>query len=405
MLPRQFALHRTPSGHPRRRLCSSLEDIAGRVRIGVGRVPAVRALENRLALATPLVDGSAHSAGLRRVRRLDPAQFAIAPGQFVGKLSRNPPPARVEDRSVQSGLLTHVVPWSGGCASGAGRHASDVEILDDDHAKRPDEAGGAFMAPVPTESCGVRLGSRQRAAGSTPTVGTMSFSRQRARLFASTPVQQIQALSSRNWRVDHFPGGKRSDVNNTSINADGREEVLLRCVFDFAAEDNMPSESIMLHCDVSDSPDDAARQSELDLADFRNVYNTPFGVEFAPTRTDEWEPKGVVPTSLARCRVSGAASMKIFEGPLQITQCILLTVNGRCGNPIELPAKRSELPILRCGVDAVAGVFLKLPPPIASLFKGAVVNSPAHPSKLPELLFLFGGGVKPKPVAKCQHRL
>src|ERR671933_1849282 len=95
------------------------------VHVGMVAVPAGDAFEDRLALATPRVNGTAGRTGLRRKGWIDLHDPAATLLHFVGEDRFEAAPSLVQDRAVEAGFLPDPAPRRRDGAGGRSRHGLD----------------------------------------------------------------------------------------------------------------------------------------------------------------------------------------------------------------------------------------------------------------------------------------
>jgi hypothetical protein len=143
----RFTLHRPSQDSAVSTCCHAMScrDVSGRVHVGVRAVPAGRAHEARLALATLGSDVLAGVTGLRRVRSFD---FLDPAWRLLLQPAREQTPTGCQDAPVEAGLLCDVpARILHGSPRRAG-HAFDVEVLEADHVEPCGQVGAGLLGPV-----------------------------------------------------------------------------------------------------------------------------------------------------------------------------------------------------------------------------------------------------------------
>lgn len=395
-------LQRAPNGNPRRGLCSSPEDIAGGVGVGVCRVPAMSAVENRLALAVRLIDAAAGMARQRRVRGVDFSQFASALCHFVRQQVFKLAPAVSENDPVQARFLAHIPARLGDRPSGARRHVCDFQRLDHDDAVAVGYFGRPFMVPVSAQASGFRSSLRYQFAGCHPAVRSPLASGQGALVLAGAAIKQFQPFA----RHIHESAVRQGDsTDDASIDANGRAEVCGGVVLYGAAEGDMPPERIASDRHVFDGAGDAAREPKPDVSDLREPDNCPFFVELAPRAFRSGEPEAVALPFLVWGRRVGSAGKEVLVRSLKVAQHFLLADHRYSRNPFEFGSQSGEFAVLRLECQVPAGIGSVLAPPVPALLQPEIIDEAADPRVLPEQPFLFRRRVEPKSVASGNHGL
>ncbi len=128
------------------------QDIDRSIDIGVGCVAATLTGKSRLALARLAVYGSTFRAGLRRVVRRRLAKVSTPLFQFVIEQSFKDMPTLIENRPVETGLLTHSASGFAQRAFGAGGHVPGVQVFDHNRAKPLGQVKANSVTPVLTNA-------------------------------------------------------------------------------------------------------------------------------------------------------------------------------------------------------------------------------------------------------------
>lgn len=347
-----------------------------RVHVRMGGKSAMQAIEARLALAASFVDGSAIRTGLGSVRRIDLDQRPAALLQLVGKDCLERAPALVEDRAVKTTLA--------GAGSG---HIDHLQILQDNHAEPLHDAQRSLVVPVSTDAgaLGRKLGAApkltQAALGPLLAAGEYSLSAAMALIYGAKACWDRKVLTRR----------ERQGIRNAAVNANARQTVGRRLVFDLARKGYMPAERVLANGCALDRSGNTPRISELHPSDFQQTNCGPLRADLSDTDFTSLQPEAFINPLPSGRRVARLAIKKPAICFIQIPQRLGLRHRRNRSNPIKFIAELRQLPALRGEADTSPFRGSILPPEVAPLLKRQIVDQPTHASELLECSLLFCG--------------
>jgi hypothetical protein len=339
-------------------------DVPGRVHISVADVSAVRAAEQRLALAAVRCDVAARRALLAGKHGVD---FLDPTWSLIHKSAIQQAPPRGEDAAVQPGLLPDATARSGGCAVGRARHAADPQVLYADHVEPAGQARRRLLGPVPAPITFASLQFRDRLLEPTTSAGTIvgagqpAFHSPKPRLFLWTQRGTLQ----------QFAGGQSSRHRHTSVDANNFASAGARNRRGYDSERDMPASSSVASdtvgaCCLHGAGPSEAYPSCLGDPDFASVAGQPPDV----SRLDRDDSESLVATFLAPAGPAVGTAEVIHHGLGEIPQRLLLHHLAALGQPAELSASLCQL----CGLCVVSGSAAAPGPPPGLLLDRQIPN-------------------------------
>src|SRR5690606_33338507 len=363
------------------------QDVYRSVVVGMRAEAAMLAKEDRLALTACPVHGSAGRAGLRGVSRIDGDERAAPFFQLVSKVGGEAAPALIENLPVEAGFLPDVPARSIGCSSRRCRHAGDAQVLHYDDAEAPGDGAAGLVMPVAPDAGA--LGGQPGASLYRPEPAPRSLLAPRHDTLCGTVASLDGFKIGRNGQ--HLAGGERQRISNASIYPDARADVDGRDMLDFAGEGYMPAERVERHCDVKQSAFHRAGVAELHPTDLRQADGGPLSIQPAGLDLSALKAERIVDALPARRRIASAPGEEIGESLVEVTQRLLLAGLRDGSDPVVFGSEDREITGLSDVVQAATGLSLIMPPPVAPLLKGQIVDQAAHTRELPEQPFLLGG--------------
>ncbi len=361
------------------------QDFARCVDICVIGMAAGTTVERRLALAAFTVYGSTDHTGLRAVSCRDFHKKAPALIEFVGQQGFKDMPALIQDRPVQPGLGFNIAPRLFNRTLCTGRHASGLQILKDNGAKTVGQTVAGPMMPVLPDAGLARLQSCNSFTSAAISSGTPFFARQ---VFLSFAFALVELLQSGRQGQD-LSRRQGECISHAAINTNRRQAVFRHVLLYRDRERDVPAIGRQPHGRIVNIAEQRSRISELDPAYFGKTDRGPFAIKLADGYFPSLEAKGVIKSSLPGRGIIGTALEKCLISLVQVTQCLLLTGLGDGSDPVEFCTKSGQLTGLKNIVWRLSRVLPDLPPPVAALFKGKVVDQATDTGKVPKLFFLF----------------
>lgn len=367
-------------------------DFQCRVGVGMGDVPTMDALEDRLALAASGVNDTTVSARLGRERGGDIDQPAPCGFELVIEHGGELPPALSKNGSVQACLLADVPTWVFDCAFRAPRHALDVQILKSHHPETKSDEGAADVQMVRSHPGDLCVCAGSGLLVDATACGTL-FRPSHGPLRRSMAPLQMRDARERNV----FPGRQTDRIRHPAINANGRPAVDQRRFADIRNESHNPAGAFAGHGDRLRIADDRPRQPKLQPAQVTpKQHCTPLRVQNFERGLLRFKPDAVVQAKPSHRRVTGGSLEERGEGPVEIVKSGFLRYPRGLSDPVEIPSQvRKFAALARHGYDPALGRF-ELTPEVSPLLQGQIVNEPRDADPLAERLGLVGRRVQPK---------
>ena len=361
------------------------QDIDRSVVVGMGAKAAGATVERRLAFAALSVHGSAGRTGLRGVARINLAQVSAPFFKFVGQHSLEAIPALVKDRPVQARLLENL---GSGClrrSLGAAGHVADSKVFQNDRAVAARKGETCLVPPILSDTRRARLQGRNTATG----FGVARRATLSARHGALCPALCSLDLLDTSGQSQMFPRGERQRICNTPVNSNSGQVIGRGGVLDLTGKGDMPAVSRRADRYILDSAAQGPGVTELHPANLGQTRSRPLAVQAFRLDLPPLKAEGIVHSFPAWRGIACTAREEVDVSPVQIAQRLLLRCHMHRSDPVKLRAQHRQFTRLRDVVKLSSHVSLVVTPPVASLFKGKVVNQPHHASKLPEQNFLF----------------
>ena len=359
-----------------------------RVVVGMGFEATMSATEDRLALATSAVNGSAFRTRLARVSGWDFNQRPAAIFKFVGKDGFERVPALIEDRSIEASLRANTATWGFNRSGRTRGHIGDLQVLHDNRSEPARDVQRGAVMPIPADTGALGGQSGAFAELPQPTLGAFLAPRKDA---LSAPVPTVYGRKARR-DGQMLACRERKRIGYATVNADAWADVHRSDIFDLTGKGNMPAECIEFDCDVIDRPAKWARVKKLYPSDFRQSHNAPLAVQALHLDFAALKAESVVYPSLTWRRIAGSTLEEIAEGFIQIQQCLLLAGLRNGSDPIVLRSQSSQFLRLREIAQQPSSLSLILPPEVTALLKSQIIDQPAHTSELLEQFSLAGSG-------------
>lgn len=190
-------------------------------------------------------------------------------------------------------------------------------------------------------------------------------------------------------------------MDDTTVDTDGRSEVLADLDFLLGRKTDMPAKRVEADRDVLQLARNVTGPAEANLADLREFHQAPGPIE--PTELDvvALSPETVVDALLSRVRIVSGSPEKVLEGRVQIAKRLLLGGHRSFGDPLDLGPQCRQLPALGGKRNSKSGHAPELAVPVAPLLERDVVDQSADASIPSERYRLFGGRVELELVAKA----
>lgn len=373
-------LHARPRG-------VSAQYIYRSVDVGMIAVTTMLTGKDRLALAARSVDGPARRAGLRRVHGRHFNQRPAAFFEFVSKDGLEDMPALVEDRSVQPSLSPDVATRRFSGPGGACRHIGNLQIFHNNGAETFSDVQRCLVVPIAADAsafCGQSSTALDRLKSSFRPLLT---TRNNALCGAHTALDGTKA----NGDGHHLAGRESQGIGHATVDADAGENISWRNVLNFTGEANVPTIGAQTHGRVLDRSATHSGIAKFYPSDSGQPNRRPFRADAANGYFGTLKSKTFIDPLLSGQRILGSAHEKRAEGFLQITQRLILSSRGYCGNPVKLSPQQCQIPALGCAVNVLAVRPKILPPKITPLNQSQIVNQTTHPGVLPEGCLLFNG--------------
>ncbi|SKB96584.1 hypothetical protein SAMN05660750_03293 [Bosea thiooxidans] len=382
-----FAGGLMPFLHAHRRRVPA-QNIDRSVMVGMGAESAMLTDKGRLAFAALTLHGSAFRTCLRGEGGGDLQKASPAFVELVGEDGFETEPTLVKDGAVEPAFLPNHAARLLDRSSCRGGHIADVQVFENYAAEAPADVECGLVLPVATDAGAA--GGQSRATLKLPKSARRSFlsTRQCALSNTLSPLDSLEAC-----RDGHpFTGRERERVRYAAVDADGRASIGRGKVLNFAGEAGVPAECVERDGNVFDRAAQRARVAEFHPADLGQPNSRPFGtdlldLDFPPLKTER-----VIDALLPRGRIARTAPKEIAEGLVEVTQGLLLA--GLCdgGDPVVFSAEPCQLSALGCIIEMPPSLAVVLPPPVATLLKGEIVDQSADASELAEQSLLFGAG-------------
>jgi hypothetical protein len=239
------------------------ENVLRRVHVGVRRVTACQATEQRLANAVPCRDVPAPRAGLRGMAGIDLNHYSSGTFSLGAQRAEKHPPPRVEDRAVQAAFSSHV---RSGCSNGAaGRtsHIPDPQCLMCDQVVVPHECECGLMREVQSLAADLAMDGRDALARLLPAYGARLTSRHGSLRVREPGGQHGEVMRVRNVRTV----ARGHEVRDPHVDADdcarGRTRL---CWYAIAGKDHKPAPAFPLDRDCLDSSAHFSMLAHFDLS-------------------------------------------------------------------------------------------------------------------------------------------
>ncbi len=280
--------------------------------------------ESRLALARLAVYGSTFRAGLRRIVRRDLAKVSSPLFQFVIEQSFEDMPTLIENRPVETGLLTHLASGFAQRALGAGGHVPDVQIFDHNRAKPLGQVKADSVMPVLTNAgaSGAQGGDAAPGFG-VPRAAAFAT---RENLLGASLTMLKRVKTGRNEKVLARAEGQR--LGHPSVNTDGGQGVERNIMFNRQRERDMPAVRGKTDRSVIDFTDQRARAAVSHPADLRQPDFGPLVIQFADTYLTALKStrksKRIVAPLFSWVGVVSDSPEVVLISTLKITQSLLL---------------------------------------------------------------------------------
>ena len=316
-------------------------DVACRVDVGVGLVPAGNAPEESLALATLRGGVAAGVAGLRRVTRVD---LDHPSGCLVSQPGHQLSPPAGEDASVQPALVGDP---AAGFSDGALRrtgHRPDLQIFDTDHIEPACQIGAGLLHPVltPIGFAGLQPGDGRREFR--PAVRPAS----RFRASALQPQKPFRLCLTQAGRGQQISGGQGRADRHTPVHTD--DFTGPRCgdrVGDRGERDMPTTRPITGDAKRLNGPGHGTRPAEPHPPHLRNPHLTDMpGQTPHVTGFDRDDPEPVMPSCLTPCRPTMRAAKEIGHGLGEIFERLLLHDDRPRTQPRESRSRFGQLTTL-----------------------------------------------------------
>jgi hypothetical protein len=357
-----------------------------RIVVGMGFETAMSAAEDRLALATSAVNGSAFRTRLARVGGRDFNQRPAALFKFVGKDGLERVPALIENRSVKTGLCADAAPWGLNRSGRARGHVGDLQVLHDDRSKpaRDIQCGTVMPVPADTSALGRQAGAPAELLQSS--LGAFLATRKDA---LSAPVLTVyRREGGRDGQM--LAIRKCEGISHASVNADAWKIGDGRNMVDFASEADMPAKWIKCNRCIPNLALGGACTSEFDPANLRDSHSRPLSIELLYASFDALEAEAIVLAFSAWPRVRAASREKILIRPIQIAKGLVLAGGVNRRYPSILGAQLCQFATLRSKANVLSIGAKILSPKVTPLLKPQVVNQPTNTCELLEQYLLFG---------------
>ena len=193
------------------------DEIARCVNVAVDVQPAAIAAESALSTrqlhANSPAAGAAFAAGEPAVAHHEPA---AVPGALVLEHAAQLPEAAVEHRTVLAGFGPNVTPRCVPCAASRPRHATHVEVLDDEAAVALGKPRGQDMEVVPPHARDTAMGPSQSGLGAPASGASLPAARHRPLKPPQPALRSAQRSSARH----QLASGERRKRAHAEIDAD-----------------------------------------------------------------------------------------------------------------------------------------------------------------------------------------
>lgn len=366
---------------------ASAVDIDRCIHVCMSRETTVPAGVASLALAASLVDGSTVRTFLGRVGGIDLHERPAALFQLVTERCFKRAPALLQYPSVQAVL-----------SAPACGHVDDLQILDTDQAEAIGNASRNLVPPIGADAgdlCGQRRDVPTLLA---VTVGSPNAAGEDALRSLLPPLKLGRAGDGKK-----FASREGQGVRDPAINANARQVVGRRLMFDFAGQADVPAKRIAVESSRDNAATPFAGHAHLDEANLRHSDKRPLGIN-----RDEPDFAAFVLESAVRSGRSEGGKPSTSEeggiGRVKLDKSLRQWRGMNLRKPFALSPQLRHFTTLR-GVVEIDSARLGLPPEIAPLFQGQIVDEPHRTSRLSHGPSLLRRRVKAVSEAPVNHAL